>query len=75
MPWSRDLIANTREMIQEYVVTPSDALPLKNIHGPYGIIRVDDIDEESFIVTDRDTGKETQYASISKVIAAGWAVD
>lgn len=73
--WSDNLIQETRNAIENYEVTPQGILHMKNINGPYGSMRLENLMSNRFLVEDKKGSEEYLFASVDELIAAGWAID
>ena len=74
--WSSDLINMTRAAISEHRFVPyDDAVHFKNHDSRYGFISVSNILADKLLLIDKETNKETLYASVDELLEAGWVID
>ena len=73
--WSDRLIEETRSALDNLVVTPLGVLHMKNIHGGYGKMLLDDLVADKLLIRDKKTDVDFLFSSVDELIAAGWAID
>ena len=75
--WSDDLKAQTRDVIDGYVIIPAcdGQVCLKHITTGSGTVAVDNLVRGVLRVVNRRTGFETTFANADELLAAGWVID
>lgn len=73
--WSDRLIEETRSALDNWPVTPLGALHMKNIHGGYGKMLLEDLLADKLLIKDKKSDADFLFSSVDELIAAGWAID
>lgn len=73
--WSDRLIEETRSALDDLAATPLGVLHMKNIHGGYGKMLLEDLVADKLLVKDKKSDAEFLFSSVDELIAAGWAID
>lgn len=74
--WSPELIALTREGLEELALVPrDDKVYLKNINHSFGYLLLQDLLEKKLIVRQKGQDETVTYATVDDLIEAGWALD
>ncbi|MFA6920268.1 MAG: hypothetical protein WC216_00350 [Gallionella sp.] len=73
--WSDRLIEETRSALDDWPVTPQGVLHMKNIHGDYGKMLLEDLVADKLLIKDKKSDAEFLFSSVDELIAAGWVID
>lgn len=73
--WSDRLIEETRSALDDWATAPLSALHMKNIHGGYGKILLEDLVADKLLIKDKKSDADFLFSSVDELIAAGWAID
>jgi hypothetical protein len=75
MPWSDELIEQTREAILEGFTAPDGYLHFKNFYTGYAKLSQDNLYARRFILEDKLSDSKFEYETEHDLIKAGWAID
>lgn len=73
--WSKNLIEQTKDSIENCFTAPDNFLHLKNIKGKFGKISQENLIAHSFLIEDKLNDNKYIYDTTDELIAAGWVID